>query len=365
VRVRRILLVITDLEIGGTPTVVRELATRLNQIPHVKCEVACLKQLGPVGHQLRASQVKVHAFGARGWWNALGTMTQLIDLVRFGLFDTVVSFLVHANAMSAAASIFFKRDHVRWIQSIQTTQPSPHWHWRLQRRIRNRAECFVVPSQSVAQVAHQLADIPLAKFRVISNAIEPERFEIERKRLPGFNVGFIGRLDPIKRIPDLLHATKLLDGDVRLHIFGGGAEREHITSEIGQLGIGDRVTLHGAVQRPQDALENIDLLVLPSSAEGFGLVLIEAMAAGIPVVGTNAPGIRDVVKHGETGLLVPVGSPPELAEAIRRVKDDSALRHRLVARAREDVYERFTWQAVLEQYADLLEIKETAPPVVG
>jgi len=163
VRVRRILLVITDLEIGGTPTVVRELATRLNQIPHVKCEVACLKQLGPVGHQLRAGQVKVHAFGARGWWNVLGAMTQLIDLVRFGLFDTVVSFLVHANAMSAAASMFFTRGQVRWIQSIQTTQPSPHWHWRLQRRIRNRAECFVVPSQSVAQVAHQLAAGPAVR----------------------------------------------------------------------------------------------------------------------------------------------------------------------------------------------------------
>jgi glycosyltransferase involved in cell wall biosynthesis len=369
VSVRRILLVITDLEIGGTPTVVRELATRLNQIPHVKCEVACLKELGPVGHQLRAGQVKVHAFGARGWWNALGTMTQLIDLVRFGLFDTVISFLVHANAMSAAASVFFKRERqggVRWIQSIQTTQPSPHWHWRLQRRIRNRAECFVVPSQSVAQVAHQLADIPLERFRVISNAIEPQRFEIERKRLPGFNVGFIGRLDPIKRIPDLLHAIKLLgDEGVSLHVFGAGAEREHITSEIGRLSIGDRVTMHGAVQRPQDALEAIDLLVLPSSAEGFGLVLIEAMAAGIPVIGTNAPGIRDVVRHGETGLLVPVGSPQELADAIRRVKDDSALRHRLVARALEDVHERFTWQAVLEQYADLLQIEDTAPPVVG
>jgi glycosyltransferase involved in cell wall biosynthesis len=270
--------------------------------------------------------------------------------------------------MSAAASMFFnrgERGEVRWIQSIQTTQPSPHWHWRLQRRIRNRAACFVVPSQSVAQVAHQLADIPLDRFRVISNAIEPQRFEIERKRLPGFNVGFIGRLDPIKRIPDLLHATRFLDGDVRLHIFGAGAEREHIMSEIARLGIGDRMTMHGAVQKPQDALESIDLLVLPSSAEGFGLVLIEAMAAGIPVIGTNAPGIRDVVRHGETGLLVPVGSPQELADAIRRVKDDSALRHRLVARALEDVHERFTWQAVLEQYADLLEIEDAAPPVAG
>ena len=123
--------------------------------------------------------------------------------------------------------------------------------------------------------------------------------------------------------------------------------------------------MHGSVPKPQDALKQIDLLVLPSSAEGFGLVLIEAMAASIPVIGTNAPGIRDVVKNGETGLLVPVGSPQELAEAIRRVMEDSALRHRLVARGLEDVRERFTWTAVMEQYARMLEIEDTSVPVVG
>jgi glycosyltransferase involved in cell wall biosynthesis len=369
VTVRRILLVITDLEIGGTPTVVRELATRLNLIPHVKCEVVSLGQLGPVGHQLRNNQVKVHALGGRGVLSAFSVMTQLIDLVRFGRFDTVFSFLVHANAMSAAASLFFKRDTVRWLQSIQTTQPSPHWHWRLQAKVHRRAELIIVPSPSISQVAHQLAEIPLDKFQVIPNAIDPDAFRIERTYDGrAFRVGFIGRLDPIKRIPDLLQAVKMLvpgDGVVHLHIFGAGEVRAALTAEIAQLGLRDVVTMHGSVTRPQDALKQIDLLVLPSSAEGFGLVLIEAMAAGIPVIGTNAPGIRDVVRHGETGLLVPVGSPQELAEAIRRVMDDSALRHRLVARALEDVRDRFTWAAVLREYADLLEIESIAPPVVG
>jgi glycosyltransferase involved in cell wall biosynthesis len=365
VQVRRILLVITDLEIGGTPTVVRELSLRLNQIPHVKCEVASLGQLGPVGHQLRNSQVKVHAFAGRGISNALSVLTQLIDLIRFGRFDTVFSFLIHANAMAAAASLFFSRGQVRWLQSIQTTQPSPHWHWRLQRRVHKRAERIIVPSSSITQVAHQLASIPLEKFQVIPNAIDPVQFQIERTHAThGFHVGFIGRLDPIKRIPDLLHAVKLLGGSaagVHLHVYGAGAERERIESDVGQLGLRDAVTLHGPVPRPQDALKQIDVLVLPSSAEGFGLVLIEAMAAGIPVIGTNAPGIRDVVKNGETGLLVPVGSPQELAEAIRRIMEDSALRRRLVARAVDDVRDRFAWDAVMGQYVQLLGISSPSP----
>ena len=365
-RVRRILLLITDLEIGGTPTVVRELATRLNQVEHVKCEVASLGQLGPVGHQLRQAGVQVHALGGRGLRNAFAVLTQLIDLVRFGRFDTVFSFLVHANTMAAAASLFFSSGSVRWLQSIQTTQPSPHWHWKLQRRAHKRAERIAVPSPSVSHVAHQLAAIPLQKFVVIPNAINADDFKIERDHgSSAFRVGFVGRLDPIKRIPDLLHATKLLGDGVHLQVFGAGRERDSIVAEIRRMGINDRVTLHGSVPRPQEALKQIDLLVLPSSAEGFGLVLIEAMAAGIPVVGTNAPGIRDVVKNNETGLLVPVGSPPELAEAIRRVMDDSALRHRLVRRAQEDVRERFTWNAILPLYAELLELESTAVPVVG
>ena len=365
-QVRRILLVITDLEIGGTPTVVRELATRLNLLPHVKCEVASLGQLGPVGHQLRTSQVKVHAFGGRGISNAFSVMTQLIDLVRFGRFDTVFSFLIHANAMAAAASLFFTRGSVRWLQSIQTTQPSPHWHWRLQAKVHKRAERIIVPSSSITQVAHQLANIPLGKFQVIPNAIDPEAFRIERTyEGHAFRVGFIGRLDPIKRIPDLLHAIKLLgagEAGVHLHVFGAGAAHDRVTAQIAQLGLRDAVTMHGPVPTPQEALKQIDLLVLPSSAEGFGLVLIEAMAAGVPVIGTNAPGIRDVVRNGETGLLVPVGSPQELAEAIRRVMEDSALRHRLVRHAQADVRERFTWDAVLREYAKLLEIEIAVTP---
>lgn len=367
--VRRILLVITDLEIGGTPTVVRELATRLNLIPHVKCEVASLKELGPVGHQLRNSQVEVHPLGGLGISNAFSVMTQLIDLVRFGRFDTVFSFLIHANAMTAAASVFFACGQVRWLQSIQTTQPSPHWHWRLQAKVHRRAERIIVPSPSISQVANQLANIPLDKFRVIPNAIEPDDFLIERTRAThAFRIGFIGRLDPIKRIPDLLHAVKRLGGDaagIHLHVFGAGAEREKLMSEIAQMGLRDAVTMHGSVPGPQEALKQIDLLVLPSSAEGFGLVLIEAMAAGVPVIGTNAPGIRDVVKDGETGLLVPVGSPQELAEAIRRVMEDPALRRRLIGHALADVRERFTWEAVLREYAELLKIESVAPPAAG
>jgi glycosyltransferase involved in cell wall biosynthesis len=351
--VRRILLLITDLEIGGTPTVVRELAIRLHRLPDVHVEVACLAPWGPVADQLVAAGVNVTALEARGA-NDLAAIGRLIELIHHREFDTVFSFLVHANAAAAFASLVCKK--VRFIQSIQTTQPNPRWHWALQRRIQKRAQKIVVPSESTADVAHEWARIPREKIVVIHNAIEPSEFTptpITGAPIP-FPIGFIGRLDPIKSIPDLLQAALLLGGSVHLHIFGEGRERANIMEEMLRLKLTHSVTLHGAIARPQDALAQIGLLVLPSKAEGFGLVLIEAMAARVPVVATDVPGIRNVVTNELNGLLVPSGSPRELALAIDRVIRDRSLRERLIDRAEKDVRERFSWDAIFEKYRALL-----------
>src|SRR6059058_476177 len=152
---------------------------------------------------------------------------------------------------------------------------------------------------------------------VIPNGIEPNELRWLERPVGGdeFQLGFLGRLDPIKRVPDLVEALRDVQR-AHLHIFGEGPERAEIERTVIRLGLTQRVTLHGAVQRPQGALSKMSLLVLPSAAEGFGLVLIEAMAAGIPVVATDVPGIRDVVRDGITGVLAPPGQPQKLAEAI-------------------------------------------------
>ena len=147
---------------------------------------------------------------------------------------------------------------------------------------------------------------------------------------------------------------KILGGRVELHVFGEGRLRAAIEAEIGRLRIGRLVTLHGSVARPQEALRRVGLLVLPSSAEGFGLVLIEAMAAGVPVVATDIPAARHVLGNGRAGLLVPPGDPPALAAAIRRAVEQPALRASLARAGRAEVEERFTWERILPAYRTLL-----------
>lgn len=351
---RRILLLITDLQIGGTPTVVRELALRLRS-SDVAIEVACLADEGPVAGELRAAGVPVTALNARGV-SDLGVFKRLAELIRQREFDTVFSFLVHANVAASVASQMV--ENVRFIQSIQTTQPNPRWHWKMQAIASKCAEKIVVPSPSVAEVARRWSWISEEKLVVIPNAIEPAEFEIRHRKADGLiHIGFIGRLDPVKRVPLLVEAMAKLDRNYHLDIFGEGEDRPRIEKAIRTHGVESRVTLHGAIPSPQTGLEQIDLLVLPSQAEGFGLVIIEAMAAGVPViVGENIPGIRDVIRPGETALTTNVEWPTGLAIAIWELMNDAPRKTAMIEHARDDVQERFTWEVVLPSYRRLLSL---------
>jgi len=349
---RRILLLITDLKIGGTPTVVRELALRLGRSDGFAVHVACLDGRGAVADQLLERGVAVTALDARCDADA-GAVLRLIRLIRRQRFDTVLSFLVHANAAAALAAPFCPG--VRLIESIQTTQPHPRWHWAVQRLAQHAAQRIVAPSPSAAAAARRWAGVPQSKLVVIPNAVEPSPRSLPEFREGGKTVVFLGRLDPIKRVGDLVMAMPMLESDVTLHVFGEGVDRRAIEESIRDLNLEKRVTLHGEVDGPREALAMADVLVLPSLAEGFGLVLIEAMAAGVPVVATDVPGIRDVVSDGVNGLLVPPKSPQALAGAIGRVLSDRALRQMLVGNGSRIVRERFTWQPVLPMYRSLLE----------
>ncbi|QOV90997.1 glycosyltransferase [Humisphaera borealis] len=356
---RRILLLITDLEIGGTPTVVRELALRLRDPSHVEIEVACLSKWGPVADQLRDAGVRVTALGAGSPLDFLRTLFRLVRLIREGNFDTVFSFLIHANAMATAAAPFCPE--VRFLQSIQTTQPEPRWHWWLQRLIQHAAAKVVVPSPSAAEVAKGWAGVARERAVVISNAVDIESFNeiyagnAARQAQTPRRVGFIGRLDPIKRVPDLVMAMSHQPSG-RLDIYGEGVDRPAIEAAVRRWGLQDRVKLHGAITRPHEALATMDVLVLPSKAEGFGLVLIEAMAAGVPVIGADVPGIRDVIRHLDTGLLLEDVSPMQFVQAIVTATH-TVLRASLISNARAEVERQFSWPAVLPRYRELLGLR--------
>ena len=347
----RILLFITDLQIGGTPTVVRELAIRLASDPGFHVHVACLDSSGPVMDRLRDRQISVTSLNACCSLD-LRVVFRLIRLIHRENIDTVFSFLIHANAVAGVASLLVR--NVRFLQSIQTTQHKPRWHWLVQHAVQHAAEKIVVPSKSVADVASRWAGVDGGKIVVIPNAVEIENLTGKTRVGNGKRIGFIGRLDPIKRIEDLVTALSLLPDDYTLDIFGEGRQRIHIESMIARLCLGARAKMHGAISGPAAALQKIDVLVLPSDAEGFGLVLIEAMAAGVPVIGADVSGIRDVIEDGVSGLLVPPRNPNAIANAIQKIHNDESLTQKLIQGGIERVRQSYDWSVWIDSYKKLL-----------
>lgn len=148
---------------------------------------------------------------------------------------------------------------------------------------------------------------------------------------------FLGQVGPRKGVPDLVAALARLPGTAawRAVIAGDGAVDE-TRAEVARLGLADRVTLPGWVgpAEVERLLASADILVLPSYEENLPMSVIEGMAQGLAVVTTPVGAVTDILVDGETGLLVPPGDPLRLAEALRRLVEDGALRRRLGEAAR-------------------------------
>ena len=334
----RLLLFNTDLELGGTPTVVRELSRRLPAV-EVETAVACLGPRGPVAERIEADGGNVHTFG-RSAWQLPAAVADLWRLVEAERIDLTLSFLVHANVVAALAN-------VRHVQAIQTTQPTPGWHWRAQRWAARRAPRVLCCSPSVAQVAHERSNVPAEKLRVIPNAVAHVADRpVVVGRTGDMRVGFLGRLDPVKRVDLLIDACR--KAGVTLHVFGDGPDRPRLEAHAA----GGDVRFHGFTPR-DEALAAVDVLALTSVGEGMPMVLIEAMAAGVPVAGLDVPGVRDVIDDDRTGVLA--ADADALADALRRLRLDPAERRRLAEAALREARARFTWDRVLPMYRSLFD----------
>jgi len=177
-------------------------------------------------------------------------------------------------------------------------------------------------------------------------------------------VGAVARLSPEKGLDTLLRAAaRLIQGGASLRVVlaGEGPQRARLVRLAERLGIGERVEFRGEVPHEQvpAVLAELDLFVMPSRAEGFGVAALEAQAMELPVVASRVHGIPDVVEDGRTGLLVPPGDVERLAEAIGRLAGDAALRGTMGRAGRAFVEERYRWEenaAQMERlYRHLLE----------
>jgi phosphatidylinositol alpha-mannosyltransferase len=199
------------------------------------------------------------------------------------------------------------------------------------------------------------------EYKILPNGVEPSRYAtgvpIARYRNGVPNILFVGRMESRKGLIHLLRAVRKIQRDgkrVRLLIVGTGpgdreARRYVLTRQLNDVEFLGRVTEAQKVQ----LFKTADMFVSPATGrESFGIVLLEAMSAGAPIICSDIHGYRGVVRRERDGLLVPPRDPDALAEAIRRLIDDPELRARL-SRAGEERAELFSWEHVgasVEEY---------------
>lgn len=180
------------------------------------------------------------------------------------------------------------------------------------------------------------------------------------QRNGGFRILFVGRLVERKGVANLLEAIRRLppELDARLEVVGDGPERPKLEAQARRGGLAPRVTMRGGVsdQELRDAYGSADVVVLPSirdsrsDTEGLGVVLLEAMAYGLPVIGSAIGGIPDIILDGETGLLVPPQDPAALAAALERLATDPGLAARLGQAGHQHARKNFSWDGIIARW---------------
>ncbi len=237
----------------------------------------------------------------------------------------------------------------------------------LRRAVAARCEAVTVVSRDMAANLPEFVSQGGEPPQVMPMGVDTQRFAVEpeRRKDSDQTVLFVGRLAKKKGVEYLIRAFADIaerHPAARLLVVGDGPCRGELEALSSQLGLADHVRFVGAqppAELPRFYCQS-RVFVAPSvvarsgDTESFGLVFVEAMAAGCPVIGTNVGGTADVAVHGRTGLLVEPESPAALAEAINELLDSPAKGEKMAALARRWVRRKFDWRQVADRYADTL-----------
>ena len=349
----RIAYCIDTMQIGGSELNALRTSERLDR-SQFDISVISIQPDGPLADRYRAAGIPIHEFRLKSLY-APGTVRQGLRLARW-LRDERIDILhchdLYANLFAApwgrVAGVRGVITSRRWIHPLRNR------HLEIANSIIYRVgHRVLVNSPAVADAVRTKDRIPSGRILEIPNFVDAGAFapvpdavgNALRTELgipsDALLVGCIARLAEVKNHATLLRVVQLLAARwPRLHLVlvGGGELQTHLETLATDLGIRERVHFAGFRPNEPNLHHLFDVSVLASLSEGFPNSLVEAMAAGRPVVATNVGGNVDAVRS-ETGILVPPSDPARFAAALERLLSDDALRHRM-GRAARDVAER-------------------------
>lgn len=331
---------------------------------------ATMEPAGPLVERLRASNIDVRALNFRMRY-FLPRLWRLCCFLRREKVDILHTHMFHASwygriaGLCARVPVMIATDHG------QELWKKP-WDVAFERFANRYTALRIAVSQDVAEILRTREGVPEDKLLVIPNGVDVERFQAGRSGRESVRnqlglpdgavvVGTVARLVEPKALHILIKAVAQVSKavpQVRLVIVGDGPLRGDLERCAADEGIGDRVLFAGLRSDIPEVLAAFDIFTLSSISEGLPVSLLEAMAAGKPIVATMVGGIPEVVTDRREGLLVPSGDPKALAGAIRELACDPKLATHLGRQASEKVAAEYSIGATVrrleEVYCSLL-----------
>lgn len=349
----RVLQVINTLALGGAEVLVCDLVPRLIECG-VEVSVAVLQ---PAGTRLEASVKAVP--GCRFYAEDASSRSPLhvLRLAKlFRNFDVVHSHLFPSQLWVAAAGRI-ERTGVKLV----TTEHNPDnnrrgkgiWYWADSWMYR-QYDSIVCNSQATADALHGWVACSRSRITVIPNGIDFARFATGRAARQSerpMTAIFVARLEPQKDHLNLLRALQQVPG-LHLKLVGDGSLRPELESFVAAAGLNDRVEFLGWRDDVPELLNAADIYVHSTHSDGFAISVAEAMAAGLPVVASNVPGLSWVV--GDAALLCKPGNPADLASQLSRIVADAELRSELSKRGKARA-RQFSIDATVSAHINLYE----------
>jgi N-acetylgalactosamine-N,N'-diacetylbacillosaminyl-diphospho-undecaprenol 4-alpha-N-acetylgalactosaminyltransferase len=347
----RVLFVSSTLSAGGAE---RFTSTVLSHLDRSRFEPSLCLLRREVEYPLPAD-VRVESLGKHRPWHIPGAVLRLARLVDRDDPHAVVSVFAHPNLIAGSALALARR-RPAWLARVSLppalTDPPLLSAWM--HRLYRRADAIVANSAALCrEFAARYPGAPPPRH--LPNAVDFERIDalagepVAKPPAGRLRVVAVGRLEAQKRFDLLVEAAARLAPqlDLELVVCGEGRERGRLVARARALGLGERLQLPGFVANPFAWLASADVFASSSDAEGLPNALIEAQGLGLAAVATDCPtGPAEIVTHGETGLLVPVGDAAALASALAELLRDPERRLAMGRAARERIRRRYSAPAV-------------------
>jgi len=371
----RIALLSASLELGGSERQMVNLAIRLPR-DRFAVEFVLLVDHGPLAEVAAQADIPIHMLGWHrgdvpfGRLRRVGNVVRYVRLVRRRRYDIVDAWLFHAYVLGA-----FTRDIAGHPVLIAGRRSSSDFKSRFNlinrafdRVAKRRADAIVANGEAVRADIAWREGLPCARIDVIRNGITPAvpMPADERARLRSMwgadsdsvVVGCVANYKAGKGLETLIEVTARLAADepkIVTVLVGDGPRRAGLEAEIARRGLADRIILHGRAVDARALYGAFDIAVQVSVSEGLPNAVLEASAAGLPVVATDVGATREIVVHDESGRLVPPDDVDALTAQLAELARDSCLRHAMGDAGRQRVEKVFGIDRFVDETAALYE----------